>query len=136
MGQLITWTDELSVNVHKFDLQHKRIVLLINKLHAAMAGVEGNEVQGDILNCLVDYVKTHFADEEKELRKQGYPNFARQKIEHETLTKQVITLHNDFNSGKNISAGKLMQFLKSWLREHIMEEDMKYSTYLNSKGVC
>lgn len=38
---LIQWDDNLSVNISTFDNQHKKLILMINELHEAMAQGQG-----------------------------------------------------------------------------------------------
>ena len=49
------------------------------------------------------------------------------RAEHEKLTKQVVDFQRDFRAGKIALSISLMNFLKTWLTEHIMGADKKYS---------
>lgn len=42
----INWSDKLSVGVQQMDMQHKRLVELINELYEAMNSGKGNDVLG------------------------------------------------------------------------------------------
>ncbi len=132
---LLTWSNEYSVNIQGFDSQHKKIVDLINELHSAMREARGKDVVGKILNELTSYTVFHFAAEEKIMKEHNYPGYNSQKGEHEKLTKQVVSLVDDYKSGKTVLSQEVLQFLKDWLINHIMGSDKKYSEYLNKKGV-
>ena len=40
---MITWSDNLSVNVGEIDMQHKKLVVMINELYDAMKIGKGKE---------------------------------------------------------------------------------------------
>ena len=132
---LFQWSQNLSVNIAEIDTQHKRLVDLINHLHDSMKGGKGKEAMGKILKDLTDYTVYHFSTEEKLFEKYGYPESARHKKEHEDLTKQVLDIGRKYNAGDMILTMDLMNFLKEWLNNHIMQVDKKYSSYFNAKGV-
>ena len=128
--------DSLSVNVAKFDSQHKNLVSYVNELHGAMSNGKGKDSLQGILDKLVRYTKSHFADEEATMQSKGYPQYSLHKLEHDKLTKQVLELQKDLEEGKAVLSFKVMNFLKGWLNNHIQGMDKKYSEFLNSRGIC
>ena len=62
---LIKWNDSFSVGVVEIDLQHQKLVALINDLNEAMLQARGKTVLTRILNELVSYTVVHFGTEEK-----------------------------------------------------------------------
>jgi hemerythrin len=129
------WSDQLSVKVGKMDEQHKVLVSLINELHEAMKAGIGKEATGKTLKRLIEYTKTHFADEEALMRQHGYQGLDVQKAEHAKLTQQVLDFNKDYTAGKITLTMEVMSFLKRWLNEHIANTDKKYGPYLNGKGI-
>jgi hemerythrin len=129
------WSPALSVNVKQFDDQHKKLVNMVNDLHDAMKIGKGNEVLGKILDGLISYTASHFADEERLMTTHAYPGFSAHKVEHEKLVKQVLELQQKFRSGQPILTNNVMTFLKDWLVKHIQGDDKKYGIYFNSKGI-
>lgn len=132
---LMTWSPALSVQVKQFDDQHIKLVNMVNELHDAMKAGKGNEVLGKILNGLITYTATHFADEEKMMAQHAYPDAPAHKNEHGKLVKQVLELQENFKAGKAILTLNVMMFLKDWLVKHIQGDDRKYGAYLTTKGV-
>lgn len=132
---LFQWSENLSVNIAEIDAQHKKLVELINLLHDSMREGKGKDVMGKILNDLTDYTVYHFSTEEKLFEKYAYPESSRHKKEHENLTKQVLEIKGKFAEGKAVITMEVMNFLKDWLNNHIMQVDKKYSAFLNAKGV-
>lgn len=132
---LIEWSDEYSVKVQEMDDQHKKLIGIINDLHAAMKAGKGKDSLEATVKGLVDYVSIHFAAEEKLMKTNGYPEYLQQKAKHDELTKQVLDFQKSFHDGKAILTVEMMSFLKDWLIHHIKGMDKKYGPFLNSKGV-
>ncbi len=132
---LIEWKDAYSVNISDIDTQHKRLVNLINELHAAILSGTGKEALTKILSELVEYTLYHFATEEKYFDQFDYPEADLHKTEHNDLTKQVAALQKKHDGGEKVLTIDVMNFLRDWLQDHIVGSDTKYGPYLNSKGL-
>lgn len=131
---VFVWRDEYNTGIREVDEQHKRLVKLINDLHLAMQDGKGKDVLGGILDQLVDYTKVHFRSEETMLMRQGYAGLGSHQKIHSNLTDQVIALRDKYRSGSLTLTMQTMTFLKDWLRNHILIEDMKYVTALKGAG--
>jgi hemerythrin len=131
----IQWDQKLSVGIAQIDMQHQKLVGMVNDMYQAMSEGKGNDALGIVLKELITYTRTHFAAEEKLMQMHGYPDLAGHKAQHDQLTKQVMDLQNDFSAGKVALSTKVAAFLKEWLVNHIMGSDKKYAPYLQSKGV-
>lgn len=132
---LIDWSPTYSVKVKKFDDQHKKLVDMINQLHDAMKSGQGNTMIGVVLQSLVAYTGSHFADEIKQMQAHGYPDLVKHQAEHEKFVKQVVDFQKKFQDGSAMLTMSVLSFLKDWLVKHIQGEDKKYGPFLNSKGV-
>ena len=82
---LMEWNDKLSVGVAQFDNEHKKLVAMVNELFDAVQGGHGKEALGKILDGLIAYTKTHFANEERYFQQHGYADYAQHKAEHDAL---------------------------------------------------
>ena len=85
--------------------------------------------------CPVDYVKFHFAEEEKLMNKINYPEIEEHRVLHGKLTSHVVAILLRLKSEQEVSIYELRSFLKDWWNEHIGEEDRKIGRYLSSRGV-
>ena len=133
-GALITWSKSYSVGIGSMDREHQRLIDIINSLYAAMRSGKGKEVIGDILNELIEYTKTHFADEERLMRDSGYPGYEDQKRAHEVLIAKVLEIQEKYRSGTALSQ-EIMSFLKNWLVNHIQGMDRKYGPHMKKKKI-
>ena len=132
---LITWNERLSVKVKAVDEQHQKLVQLLNELHDAMLVGKGQDALGKILDDLLQYTMTHFAFEERLLSTHGYPAFPKHKAMHDALVKQVTEFKERFDKGSIGLSVDMLEFLKSWLVNHIQGVDQAYAPHLHAKGV-
>ncbi len=132
---LMEWNDNMSVGLETADTHHKKLISMVNSLHESMLKGETNEVLGKILHALVVYTEKHFAYEEQLFQANNYPDFDAHKREHDELTAEVKELNIQFDSGKISLSIDVMNFLKNWLTDHIMQSDKKAGEYLNNKGI-
>lgn len=132
---LIIWNNALSVNIRNIDLQHQRLVDMINKLHESMKKRESNSVLSAILNDMVAYTLVHFKSEEDLFEKYGYPAWLEHKREHEQFIKKVEEFVSEFKSGNKILSIEVLNFLTGWLSQHIKIQDKAYTNFLNDKGI-
>lgn len=132
---LIQWKTEYEVGIHQIDEQHKQLVSWINQFHEAMREGKSSQVAGDILQKLVDYTHYHFQTEESLLEQYSYPGYIAHKAKHQELIKQVKEFQDKLNKSPIGLSVPMMEFLKSWLLDHIKDADKQYSQFLQHKGV-
>jgi hemerythrin len=132
---LFEWTEDYSVNVRILDDQHRKLVGMVNELHDAISTGTEQPALKEILKGLLDYTAYHFVSEERLLQKYEYPGLDRHKAEHETLTWKVLDLRSRYERGEGVEPREVLDFLTGWLKDHILNSDRQYGTFLNSKGV-
>ncbi len=132
---LIEWDNNLySVNIEKFDNDHKKLLQFINDLHQAMMQGQGKAKLSNILDELLDYTRYHFSAEEAEMQKANYPELENHKKLHKELTDQLHQLIEDYKAGKKEVSIDTFRFLKEWLFNHIQVVDKKYEPWLKANS--
>ena len=131
----IEWTDDLSVNIYKFDNEHKKLVELLNKLNDAMSQGQGQKVLSGILSELSTYTKTHFKNEEDAMEKYNYPGKQQQKTQHAEFINKLQEMQTQYNSGTLSLSISVFNFLVNWVQNHIKREDQKYSEFFVKNGM-
>ena len=131
-SNLFKWNDSLACGIKVIDDQHKGLVDLINDMFSHVTGDAGGENAyfGRVIQGAVDYVKTHFATEERIMRLAEFKKFDEHKSEHDkfvlTVTKNVL----DFKTNKDFNLSSFSAFLKDWVLTHIAVMDKEYFKYL------
>lgn len=133
--QKITWTDSFSVGVEIFDLQHQKIIDLVNHLQEIEELKFNKERIRSVLSDLVEYGYEHLQQEEAMLQKYDYPEFAQHKHEHMVYVNKVTNAIKNIVSMDEQRFIELIEFLNDWWTNHILKEDMAYKTFLNERGV-
>ncbi|MGC2856018.1 bacteriohemerythrin [Novispirillum sp. DQ9] len=133
---LLTWRDQLSVGSPEIDDDHKKLIGFVNDLHDAVNAAESEKVVGAIMLQLIEYTRDHFAREEKVMQAAGYPDYARHKQLHDSLTRQVLVFAQTYLRNPTDQVKReLIDFLAKWLVEHIIKEDRRLGTYMRGKRV-
>lgn len=132
---VFVWKEEYSVGIQEIDEQHKKLVVMINDMHKALAEGLGRTILGDILRELVAYTKYHFSSEEALMEKHGFPDFPSHKVAHAKMTEKVLALQKEYEQSDVKRSIEVAKFLQDWLNRHILETDKKYSSFLTKKGV-
>lgn len=132
---LIEWGPKYQTGIKSIDSQHEKLVGYINDLHEAMLAGKGGEVVEKILQLLIDYTETHFNYEEKLFEVHKYTKEKEHIRLHSLLVQDIKDFKAKFENGETELTEELMEFLKDWLENHILIEDVKYVNELSSKGV-
>ncbi len=132
---MIQWDNSLSVGVGEIDLQHQRLVKMINELNDAMRVGKSKEMLGKIVSGLISYVRVHFATEEKYFAQFKYPETDQHVQEHRAFSQKVDDFAKKFQDGQLGLSIELMNFLSDWLGKHIKGIDKKYSALFNANGL-
>jgi hemerythrin len=78
-----------------------------------------------LLQELIDYTKTHFADEEKYMEETGYRRILSQKVMHKEFIDKLDSIDmNDVDADPVHTINEILKFLNDWLIEHILKMDM------------
>jgi len=132
---LIIWSDKYSVGVAKFDDQHKQLVALLNELQQTISPAGGPRNIGQVLEELAEKTDRHFAAEEGGLDQYCVPGLPAHRLEHDRLRAQVKRFATGLTSGNVAVSSRVLDFLRSWLMDHIQNCDKRYSPYLQDKAL-
>jgi len=135
MAPLFTWNDSYSVKVALCDSQHKKLFAIINDLADAMRMGQGREMISNTTRELLDYTRTHFAQEEELLKKTNYPQLALHQEMHRKFVADVEALDRQTREGRAANSVQVLNLLRDWLVNHIQKTDRMYSSHLNAAGI-
>ncbi|MCP4431187.1 MAG: hemerythrin family protein [Gammaproteobacteria bacterium] len=129
------WKEEYSVGIASIDSQHKKLIHLINQLQTAIDYSTGEIFEREALNELVEYTITHFRYEEKLMRENEYPEYEAHQAQHNAMVDKVNLVLEEYAEDADEAMTTAVDYLKTWLIEHINGTDKQYSEFLISKGV-
>lgn len=119
------WTDDLNTGIPEIDAENQKIVKYINTLADAKASGD-NEVQGTVLENLLDYVVNHFLFEEHLMEQANYQFRASHEAFHEMFAKNLAKFRGRYHDGEDVS-DELIAMLSNWVNVHIRQEDQAYA---------
>ncbi|MCY1219080.1 Bacteriohemerythrin [compost metagenome] len=120
----LEWESDLDTGIEVIDGQHKRIVEMINGLHAAQLQMDQAAV-ARVIEEVVDYTLSHFAFEETLLEDAGYQFSRAHKKVHELFIRRVNVFRTRHQAGEDV-ADELKDLLGRWLFNHIRNDDANY----------
>lgn len=123
------WTADLSVNHQAMDEQHKKLFALAEILW--LSSERGEDHIDGVVQDLVDYTYSHFAEEEALLVKIGYGNFKQHKKKHDEIFTAVDRMVEKYSTvERRVFVAELSEFVSEWLVQHIVSEDFGYSRFI------
>jgi hemerythrin len=132
---LLHWTKESSVGISRFNEQHKRLYLLVEKLYQNLQNPGERTLLGELLGELYAYSVSHMTDEEDVLEYFNFPELQSHKNEHREFKKRIREYMDDFDSGNTAIATSIFAFLQEWLSGHMLGTDRHYTHFLHRRGV-
>ncbi|MCU7933322.1 MAG: bacteriohemerythrin [Candidatus Thiodiazotropha sp. (ex Dulcina madagascariensis)] len=129
---LMQWIDEkYGTNVDVCDNQHKELFDRVNALNDAVTNGDRANI-GNRLDNLIDFVVVHFETEERMMEERGYSGLDAHREEHDRLVQTCTDLQDKFHSGETDIEEGTMNFIKSWLDNHIPVIDKSYGPALSN----
>jgi hemerythrin len=118
---VVEWRDGFRTGIDKIDRQHLNLFALVRSLdlHSVDHTVE----------ALLNYVVTHFSDEQALMEQSGYPAFEQHLQLHEDFAVHVADFMGGGDAWTQERVNELRRFLNKWLISHIMTHDMRFGKW-------
>ena len=126
---LIQWKSEYDTNLVEINHQHLEMMHILNELNIKYINGYKDEELVIILNKLSNYALTHFTTEERFFDKYNYPNADSHREEHQYFIRKIEFYADDLKNGKRDFFEDMLNFLTSWLNDHLLNVDKKYIEY-------
>jgi len=129
----LEWNSEWESGNREIDAQHRKLLLLGNKLIDMSISKVTNDLMIKNLDLLVEEVTAHFAHEEQILAKLDYPQYEVHANIHKGLIVKAKYLKETYSAGE-VKPADLFSFIVSELvLEHMLIEDVKFFSFLKNK---
>jgi hemerythrin len=130
---LFAWSPSYAIGHDQIDNQHQELFKLCQDLQNISYSNETRDVVAQTLQSLIDYTQFHFRDEENLMEHIKFPHFEKHRKIHDELINKVENLMEEFQDGEIVLTEEVLIFLKNWLNQHIMEQDMMIAQFLTKK---
>ncbi|SCM70558.1 bacteriohemerythrin [Desulfovibrio sp. 86] len=128
--EFFQWTPSYSTGVPVIDGQHKLLLSYVNKLHNGLRQGSDSVLLLEILDALAGYAFTHFTTEEIFFTYTDYPLCHKHIEEHQSFKNKIMLFREALLQGKADVDLTLLEFLKTWLIEHIQGMDVSFAPYV------
>jgi hemerythrin len=126
---LIQWTSEFSVGNEMLDNEHKEWIRLLNEFYEGIKEHEVAESLDKLIYGMIAYTQYHFGHEEKHMLAIHYPDYESHKEKHDLYLSKLLEFRDKIKAGKPVLALEVINYLKSWLVNHIKGSDLQYARF-------
>jgi len=117
----VEWRQGFQIGIPEVDVEHTHLFGLVRKLDL--------ESVQDTIEELLEYVVTHFTNEQALMESSGYPDFQRHLQMHEQLGQQVADFLGGREDWTEERVQDLRKFLNKWLVGHILTHDLRFGNW-------
>lgn len=128
-SKFIEWKKEYSVGIFEIDEQHKKWFDITNRFYDAFVENRHLEEIQRTLDEMIAYTQTHFSTEEAYFIRYNYLETSEHTDMHKLLKAKIENFKEVLAKDPSLLTFRMMSQLKTWIENHILSEDMKYSTH-------
>ncbi len=127
---LLNWNSRYQIGDAVIDGEYRRLFDLINDFHYNFLSNRDRRDIVKLLNDLVRYAEEHFQHEERIMSERGYPELERHRDIHAGLFETLFALQSKLEQGSLKTEKETVDFLRTWLTDHIAEDDAALGKFL------
>lgn len=134
MATTLVWQDRFSVGVKGIDRQHRELLARLNALFDAVSSHASGEDLESLVDFLKGFVHTHFACEERLMRRHAYPGYARHLAEHQGFIDDLAAIDRLYDRAHRTEAAaeRTAATLATWLVDHFQRSDRELAEFLRA----
>lgn len=118
-----------------FDADHRRHVNLLNGIEEAL--LDGDDAKGRrLVGHLLDSIQRHFRNEERVLRRHGYPRLREHARQHEAALVLLEETQARLRSGNVGAALSRLEDVMAFFVDVLSEQDHAGAAYLAERGAA
>lgn len=118
---------EYFTGIDFIDEEHTKLFAIANEAYELLQNefiLDKYDHIMEVVKELGDYTKYHFNHEEEYMNRIGYKKMFSQKVAHADFIEKINELDTDnIDENQKKSLLDLLDFLNTWLVEHILKED-------------
>ena len=123
---IFPWTSNFETGINEIDVQHKKLLEILNRLAAHLANLATISTLDEIFDELVSYTDYHFKTEEKiwdEYLKNDKWYEEHQKTHNSFIVDILKLKENKEDESHENMIRNIVNFLSKWLAYHILDTD-------------
>ncbi len=128
MIEIFPWNENFSTGIEEIDVQHKRLIELLNILVSHLAFQSEAPALNKVFEELKDYTAVHFSTEER-IWHRYFNNDAweswHQDAHHDFVAKVIELKEKESSETSDQVIEEIVSFLTHWLALHIIESDKR-----------
>ena len=136
------FTDKYKTGIMLVDDEHKHLFEIIRDtndvIHAELLHDKYDEIMR-LLAELKNYTEFHFSDEEALMERIHYPQLEAQKRAHSAFVGRLVEVDltdlDNMDDNQQEYLTDLIQFLLSWLSNHILGSDKKIGDFIRENNI-
>ena len=122
----VVWREGFSIGIEQLDREHRHLFSLVLALNL--------DSVGQTMEKLLDYVVTHFSNEQNAMDRSGYPALEQHLRLHEEFAAKIADFLVTGEDWTEERVQELRRFLNKWLIAHIMTHDMRVGKWLANRN--
>lgn len=123
---IFDWQDAYSVDNGMIDRQHKKLLLIAEKLFNAVISEQDETVLKECFDELMAYTQKHFKDEDAFFEQSGVTDLAHHRQEHAALAQELQDVWQKETMGFSGDHGRiLLNWVEERLLPHMMIDDQE-----------
>ena len=136
MTNLCSWSDALATGFSDIDLQHKKLISIIDDVFRIAQNADGHYAlnMAKTLKALTDYTEYHFSEEELFMRSRHYPGLEGHRLQHSDFVGKVNMEIRSLAAAGPDDAYLFYRFLGTWLLDHIAKSDKAWAEWIQEQG--
>ena len=128
-----SWDPIYRIGVDVIDRQHQKLFDIGNRFYDAWRQHAPRARLRRIFDELLEYTTYHFAEEERLMQQIDYPALPQHRANHEELVELVNHYRTQLKGRTTGAEKQALEFLRTWLRAHVLDADRKIGVYLAGK---
>ncbi len=128
-----SWDPIYRIGVDVIDRQHQKLFDIGSRFYDAWRRRARRAVLCRIFDELIEYTGYHFAEEERLMQQIDYPALPQHRANHEELVELVNHYRTQLKGRTTGAERQALEFLRTWLRAHVLDADRKIGVYLAGK---
>ena len=133
MGEITTWTADLSVGNHGIDDLHQNLFRLGREALLSLEGYKGNKERShQVLTEIAEVMWEGFSVEEDTLVRNECPSVSQHDSEHRIFRVRILKIFREWE-WKGLDGDVLREVISDWIVNHVAVTDRSCKEYFAEK---